>query len=45
MQILQRSIATDKAKPITQEDFDELLDNFENIDLWKEKFPPNSLHF
>ena len=33
------------AKPITQEDFDELLDNFENIDLWKEKFPPNSYEF
>lgn len=30
---------------ITQEDYDELLDNFENIDLWKEKFPPNSYEF
>lgn len=38
-------VATDKAKPITQEDFDELLDNFDNIDLWKEKFPPNSYIF
>ncbi|WP_412986679.1 GAF domain-containing protein [Pontimicrobium sp. IMCC45349] len=38
-------IATDKAKPITQEDFDELLDNFDNIDIWKEKFPPNSYIF
>jgi len=38
-------LATDKAKPITQEDFDELLDNFENIELWKEKFPPNSYIF
>jgi hypothetical protein len=38
-------IATDKAKPITQEDFDELLDNFENLDLWKEKFPPDSYIF
>lgn len=25
---------------ITQEDVDVLLDNFDNIDLWKEKFPP-----
>ncbi|WP_367651248.1 GAF domain-containing protein [Winogradskyella undariae] len=38
-----------KPKPgtpkITQEDYDELLDNFDNIDLWKEKFPPNSYEF
>jgi len=33
------------APKITQEDYDELLDNFENIDLWKEKFPPNSYEF
>ncbi len=38
-------IATDKAKPIAQEDVDELLDNFENIAIWKEKFPPNSFIF
>ncbi len=36
---------TKAAKKITQEDFDELLDNYENIDLWKEKFPPNSYIF
>ena len=30
---------------ITQEDIAELLDNFENIDLWKEKFPPRSWTF
>ena len=35
-------IATDKAPKLTEEDFDELLDNFDNIGLWKEKFPPNS---
>jgi hypothetical protein len=35
-------IATDKAPKLTQEDFDELLDNFENIALWKAKFPPRS---
>ena len=33
---------TAEAPNITQEDFDELLDNFENIELWKTKFPPNS---
>ena len=35
-------IATEKAKKITQQDVDVLLDNFDNIDIWKEKFPPNS---
>ncbi len=30
---------------ITQEDVDVLLDNFENIDLWREKFPSNSYIF
>ncbi|WP_073085142.1 GAF domain-containing protein [Winogradskyella jejuensis] len=30
---------------ITQEDYDELLDNFENIELWKSKFPPSSYDF
>jgi len=33
------------APKITEEDFGELLDNFENIDLWKEKFPPKSYDF
>ncbi len=36
---------TENAKKITQEDYDELLDNFDNIALWKEKFPPNSYIF
>jgi len=35
-------IPTDKAKEITQDDVDELLENFENPELWKEKIPPNS---
>ncbi|MCK0161523.1 GAF domain-containing protein [Allomuricauda sp. F6463D] len=35
-------IPTVKAKEITQTDVDELLDNFYNLDLWKEKIPPNS---
>tara|TARA_R110002049_G_scaffold279278_3_gene458230 strand:+ start:1805 stop:4180 length:2376 start_codon:yes stop_codon:yes gene_type:complete len=30
------------AKDITQEDVDELLANFDNLDLWKEKIPPYS---
>ncbi|MEM5563814.1 GAF domain-containing protein [Psychroserpens sp. AS72] len=33
------------APKITQEDVDELLDNFDNIALWKAKFPPNSYTF
>jgi len=33
------------AKTITQEDVNELLDNFHDIDLWKEKFPPKSYTF
>ena len=36
---------TENAPDITQEDFKELLNNFENIELWKEKFPPNSYIF
>lgn len=37
--------ATENAPKITEKDFKELLNNFENIDLWKEKFPPNSYIF
>ncbi|MBQ0787698.1 MAG: GAF domain-containing protein [Oceanihabitans sp.] len=33
------------APKITQADYDELIDNFENIALWKAKFPPNSYEF
>jgi hypothetical protein len=33
---------TEKAKELKQEDLDELLDNFDNLELWKEKIPPNS---
>ncbi|MBU2948678.1 GAF domain-containing protein [Zobellia uliginosa] len=35
-------LPTKTAKKLTQSDVDELLDNFENIELWKEKIPPNS---
>ncbi|WP_178990654.1 GAF domain-containing protein [Winogradskyella schleiferi] len=38
-------IPKENAPKITKSDFDELLDNFENIELWKEKFPPNSYVF
>lgn len=34
-----------RANDITQEDVADLLDNFENIELWKEKFPPKSWKF
>ncbi|MBL4605661.1 MAG: GAF domain-containing protein, partial [Flavobacteriaceae bacterium] len=33
---------TENAPKITEEDYKVLLDNFDNIDVWKEKFPPNS---
>jgi hypothetical protein len=33
---------SDRAIPITQQDVDELMDNFDEIALWKKKFPPHS---
>ena len=33
---------TDKAKELTQADVEELLENYDNIELWKEKIPPGS---
>ena len=38
-------IPTENAPKITEDDYKELLDNFENVELWKEKFPPNSYTF
>ncbi len=35
----------DKAPEITEEDLIELIDNFENFDLWKKKFPTESWIF
>lgn len=35
-------VPTKKALSISLEDFHELLDNFDNITLWKRKFPPDS---
>lgn len=36
---------TDRAKSITKEDYHQLIDNYHDIALWKEKFPPNSWIF
>ena len=33
---------TENAKDLDQSDVDELLENFEDLKLWKEKIPPNS---
>ncbi|TVZ55998.1 hypothetical protein OD91_1276 [Lutibacter sp. Hel_I_33_5] len=38
-------IPTEKAPKITKEDYLELLDNFDNIEVWRKKFPPNSYIF
>ncbi len=38
-------IPTEHAIEITQDDVDILIDNFDNVALWKEKFPPNSYIF
>ena len=38
-------IPTDKSIDITQEDFNELADNYYDIDLWKKKFPEESWIF
>jgi hypothetical protein len=35
-------IPTEKSVDIKQEDYITLLDNFDNIDVWKKHFPPNS---
>lgn len=36
---------TENAPKITEEDIKFLLDNFDDIDVWKEKFPPESYIF
>lgn len=38
-------IPTENAPNITDEDYKLLLDNFDNIEIWKEKFPANSYIF
>ena len=35
-------LPTEKSVEITQEDYELLINNFEDIELWKEKFPPDS---
>lgn len=35
-------IANDNFSPLSKEEIKELINNFENIDLWKEKMPPGS---
>jgi len=35
-------LPTEKSKQLTQADVDELLDNFNDLELWKEKIPPHS---
>ena len=35
-------IPTDKAVEIKQSDFEELMENFGDMTIWKKKFPPNS---
>ncbi|MDP9077450.1 MAG: GAF domain-containing protein [Bacteroidota bacterium] len=35
-------IPTEKSKMLTKEDIDLLMDNYDDLALWKEKFPPNS---
>jgi hypothetical protein len=36
---------TAKAPQVTEEDFDELLENYNNAAVWKKKFPPESYIF
>ena len=36
---------TKDAPKFTHQDYEELLDNFDDIELWKQKFPPNSYQF
>ncbi len=38
-------VATENAPKITEEDYKLLIDNFDNVAIWREKFPPNSYIF
>ena len=38
-------IPTEKAIKLTPDDIDLLMDNYDNLDLWKEKFPVRKLDF
>lgn len=35
-------IPTEKSVPLTEEDINLLIDSYDNLELWKEKFPPGS---
>lgn len=35
-------LPTERTVPLTQEDIDHLMNNYDNLALWKEKFPPES---
>ncbi|PZR22028.1 MAG: GAF domain-containing protein [Citrobacter freundii] len=35
-------LPTDKALPVTPEDIELLMNSYENLDLWKQKFPPET---
>jgi len=39
---LMEVFPTERSIEITQKDYLELMENFDNLDLWKEKFPPDS---
>lgn len=39
---LMEVFPTSKAPDITEDDYIELINNFDDISLWKKKFPPNS---
>ncbi|THD69739.1 GAF domain-containing protein [Robertkochia marina] len=36
---------TERSLELTPKDIDELIDGFDNLELWKEKFPPGSWEF
>jgi len=35
-------LPTEKSVPLTEEDINLLIDSYDNLELWKEKFPPGS---
>lgn len=35
-------LPTEEAKMLDKEEIDHLMDNYDDLELWKEKFPPNS---
>lgn len=39
---LSEFVPTEDANEITQSDYEELMENFGDMEIWKKKFPPNS---